>query len=92
VTAPSPPSPHRASHRKRHAGASERKARGHHSHVPERETRISKAPVGTTVTAPAAVPPAPSPAPMTIPAPPTPSPSPHDGGGSGGGEEFGFER
>ncbi len=92
VAAPSPPSLHRAHHRKRRAGPSEREVRTRHSHMPERETRISKAPVGSTVTIPAAVPPAPSPAPMTIPVPPSPSPSPHDGGGSGGGEEFGFER
>jgi len=92
VTAPSPPSLHRARHRKRRAGASERKVRNHHSRTPERETRKFEAPVGSTVTVPPSVPPAPSPAPMTIPAPPTPSPSPHGGGGSGGREEFGFER
>jgi len=92
VTAPSPPSLHRAGHRKRRAGASERKQKSHHSPAPERETRTSKAPVGSTVTIPPAVPPATSSAPMTIPAPPTPSPSPHGGGGSGGREEFGFER
>ncbi len=92
VTAPSPPSLHRVHHRKRRAGPSERQVRSRNSHMPERETRIRKAPVGSTVAIPAAVPPAPSPAPMTIPAPPQPSPSPHGGGGSGGGEEFGFER
>lgn len=92
VAVPSPPSLHRAGHRKRHTGALERTVRSQHSHMPERETRIRKAPVGTTVTIPAAVPPVPSPAPMTIPAPPQPSPPPHGGGGSRGGEEFGFER
>jgi len=92
VTAPSPPSLDHAGHRKRRAGASERKPRTNHSQVSERKTRKPKAPVSSTVTIPAAVPPATSPAPMTIPAPPTPSPSPHGGGGPGGREEFGFER